>query len=111
MPLFQIPLINCNKAFKAGPARAAVFQVSGALDSKAHRSGRGVGRCSEDVFRPVIMILAVTRMLRLADFLKSRTNYPLFENQPQIPIALFRLPSMPNIAGGIVWDFCYDVQS
>lgn len=115
MPLFQIPLINCNKAFKAGPARAAVFQVTGALDSKAHRSGRGVGggggRCSEDVFRPVIMILAVTRMLRLADFLKSRTNYPLFENQPEIPIALFRLPSMPNIAGGIVWDFCYDVQS
>ena len=41
--LFQIPLINCNKAFKAGPARAAVFQVTGALDSKAHRSGRGVG--------------------------------------------------------------------
>ena len=30
MPLFQIPLINCNKAFKAGPARAAVFQVTGA---------------------------------------------------------------------------------
>ena len=43
MPLFQIPLINCNKAFKAGPARAAVFQVTGALDSKAHRSGRGGG--------------------------------------------------------------------
>lgn len=66
-------LINLNKAFKAGPARTAVFQVRGVLDSKAHRSGRGVGgggRCSEDVFMPVIMILAVTRMLRLADFLK-----------------------------------------
>ena len=26
---------NFNKAFKAGPARAAVFHVRGALDSKA----------------------------------------------------------------------------
>ena len=41
--LVQMRLINLNKAFKAGPARTAVFQVSGALDSKAHRSGRGVG--------------------------------------------------------------------
>ena len=72
MPLFQIPLINCNKAFKAGPARAAVFHVSGALDSKRREAvGRGggrVGRWSEDVSMPVLMILAVTRMLRLTDF-------------------------------------------
>ena len=70
MPLFQIRLINLNKAFKAGPARAAVFQMRGALYSKAYRSGggRGVGRWSEDVAMPVLTTLAVTRMLGLTDF-------------------------------------------
>ena len=68
-------LINLNKAFKAGPARTAVFLREGGWwiqkRREAVRRRWGEGRelvRPEDVSMLVLMILAVTRMLGLTDF-------------------------------------------